>query len=217
MQLGDLPHSSEAIDVLRDFAKHLGKTKKLLSLFSREGVVLTEPIDFEAALADGRCESDDHFEFLQGDIVSTDSAYYIGQRVINNPIFILANSTCDLVKDRRDGLILYRVTPVIVKTEAHQKQATEDLSSMLKFNSTRHLYIPRFEWQSEEVHHNIVDFTKPHTIHSRDLRNAHRIYSLTTLYWRIFSSILRFISSRTNPSEKKLRNTHASLSVRKSA
>ena len=53
---------------------------------------------YEDALADGRIAADeDRFFVLQGDVITTESAYFFGERVTGTPLFAVLNSTCDLV------------------------------------------------------------------------------------------------------------------------
>ena len=49
---------------------------------------------------------------LQGDVVSTEAAYLMGERIVGTPMFAVLNSTCDLVPGRREYASLLRVFPV---------------------------------------------------------------------------------------------------------
>ncbi len=63
---------------------------------------------------------------LQGDIVSTEAAYLMGERIGGSPMFAVLNSTCDLVPGRREYASLLRVVPVTgdgdaLKSALHQR------------------------------------------------------------------------------------------------
>ena len=68
---------------------------------------------YSDAVASGAINADeDKFTMLQGDIVSTEAAYLMGERIVGSPMFAVLNSTCDLVPGRREYASLLRVVQV---------------------------------------------------------------------------------------------------------
>lgn len=96
------------------------------------------PIEYDAAVASRIIdETEDRFDLLQGDIVSTDAGYLLGKRLALIK-FVIASSTCDLVGGRREYAVLLRIQPITTDTP----QAANLLGQLLKFQSTQRLYLP---------------------------------------------------------------------------
>lgn len=76
-------HDQTAIEIVQEFAKSLGKTRNKQVVFGSDGVLLREPpITYQEVIEKGLISQDeDPFSLLQGDIVSTDVAYFFGARV----------------------------------------------------------------------------------------------------------------------------------------
>jgi hypothetical protein len=76
-------HDQTAIEIVQDFAKSLGKTQNKQVLFGLNGVLLREPpITYQEVIEKGIISQDeDPFSLLQGDIISTDAAYFFGERM----------------------------------------------------------------------------------------------------------------------------------------
>ena len=80
--LRGLSHDDSAVQLVRDFASQLGKTKQRQLTFNSPGAIVREPLDYDDALANGLIDSsEDRFYFLQGDIISSDTAYLLGERL----------------------------------------------------------------------------------------------------------------------------------------
>jgi hypothetical protein len=108
------------------------------SLFNAPGALARSPIEYNAAVASGVIDADeDRFGLLQGDIVSTDAGYLLGERLAGVK-FVIASATCDLVTGRREYAALLRIQPITVDTP----QAANLLGQLLKFQSTQRLYLP---------------------------------------------------------------------------
>jgi hypothetical protein len=107
-----LSHDEQALRLIQGFADRLGKTNHRQKVFSAEGVIVRRPIDYQDVLARGAIGTDeDPFTLLQGDIVSTDAAYFLGERITDTK-FAIASSTCDLIPSRRQYAALLRLQPI---------------------------------------------------------------------------------------------------------
>ncbi|GGL77370.1 hypothetical protein GCM10010840_14150 [Deinococcus aerolatus] len=206
-ELREESHSTKAIDILKSFAEQQKNTAGVDKILGQFENILQPPVEFEVMLANRLCLESDEFDFLQGDIIRTESAYYIGERVVNSPTFIIGTSACDLVKDRRECITLFRVEPILApRNDDEEKIIKQLLSNNFKFKSTTSMILPKFPYQDEDVIYNIIELSRPHSITSQNLRLAHRVYSLTSLGWRIFGAVYRFITSRQDPRDEIFRN-----------
>lgn len=201
-QLRSLSHSEEAVQKVRDFARGIGKTAKRQAAFSPEGALVRRPITYQEALETGKiAPEEDRFTFLQGDIVRTDAAYFMGEQVRNLPTFVVLNSTCDLVEERRTYAALLRVKPLL-ETDPQWK---EKLGQLLKFESTREMYLPPLPGDAETTVANIIDFDGIAQIRLADLRLAIRGASLSLVGWRVYGAMVRNVMVRAGKSEVALR------------
>ena len=57
---------------------------------------------------------------LQGDIVSTNAAYFLGERITGSK-FAIASSTCDIIPNRRQYAALLRLQPIKVDNPEAKK------------------------------------------------------------------------------------------------
>jgi hypothetical protein len=131
LALRDLSHDERAVEVVRQFAANLGKTKQRQQVFNAPGALVRTPLDYDEALASGTiAPTEDRFSFLQGDIVSTDAAYLLGNRLTGMK-FVIASATCDLVPARREYAALLRIQPISIDTP----QAANLLGQLLKFRN----------------------------------------------------------------------------------
>jgi len=111
-QLRTLSHDDQALRIIQDFAERLGKTKDRQKVFGAEGALIRQPIEYHNLLSRGLINKDeDSFTLMQGDIVGTDAAYFLGERIVGTK-FAIANSTCDLVPGRRQYAALLRLQPI---------------------------------------------------------------------------------------------------------
>ena len=81
--LSSLSHSDSAISVIRQFAAEMKDSRERLDVLNASGALVRSPILSEETKALGFTEPSDDFTFLQGDVISTESAYFLGERVIN--------------------------------------------------------------------------------------------------------------------------------------
>jgi hypothetical protein len=107
-RLAPLSHSLEAIKIVRDACKSIGNTTERIRLWNSSDALVRKPIQPEQAKELG---FNDEFVLLQGDIVRTDSAYFMGERFTNS-MYAVLNSSCDLVPDRRPYALLLRIAPI---------------------------------------------------------------------------------------------------------
>ncbi|MBD2626069.1 hypothetical protein [Trichormus variabilis] len=196
-------HDDQAIKTIQQFAKNLKKTKNRQEVFNQKGALIREPIYYQDVVKKGLADPEkDSFTLLQGDIVSTNAAYFLGER-IENTKFAIASSTCDLVKGRRNYAALLRVQPISNKNP----KAKEVLSQLLQFTSTQRMYLPPFGDDSSDIVGNSLLFDGIVQIHLDDLLLAQRHASLSLVGWRIFGSMVRSILVRAGEDEVKMRSS----------
>ncbi|MDJ0736208.1 MAG: hypothetical protein QNJ47_19455 [Nostocaceae cyanobacterium] len=202
-QLRTLSHDDQALKIIQAFAGKLNKTKDRQQVFGAEGALVRKPIDYQDVLQRGLIGDDeDPFTLLQGDIVSTDAAYFLGERITGTK-FAIASSTCDLIPNRRKYAALLRLQPI----KANDPKATQLLGEMLKFKSTQLMYLPPLTDDPREVLANAVVFDGIVQIRLDDLLMSTRHASLSLVGWRIFASLIRTIVVRTGISEVNMRSS----------
>lgn len=200
--LQKLSHDDQAIKIIQEFSKKLGKTAKRQQVFNKKAALVREPIEYQDVLQKGLIHpEEDPFCLLQGDIVSTDAAYFLGDRITGNK-FVIATSTCDLVPQRREYAALLRVSPISNK----DSDAKQLLSELLTFKSTKQIYLPPLPGDSSNVVGNAVLFDGIVSIRLEDLLLSTRYASLSLVGWRIFGSLVRSIMVRAGESEVKMRS-----------
>lgn len=196
-QLSDLSHNQDALEAIRNFASKLKKQERQI-IFSTHGSLIIGPICYKDVLAKGLITNEeDPFILLQGDIVGTNAAYLCGER-LEGMRFVVASSTCDLVADRREYASLLRIQPILI-TE------TSILGELLKFASTKRMFLPRFNDDPSDVIANAIIFDGVIQVKLEDLLMATRYASLSLVGWRIFGSLVRAIMVRTGNSEIRIR------------
>jgi hypothetical protein len=205
LALRDLSHDERAVQLVRSFAQTLGKTKHRQQIFNAPGALVRSPLDYDLAVASGAIDSidstEDRFCLLQGDIVSTEAAYLLGERLTGMK-FVVASATCDLVPGRREYAALLRIQPITVDTP----QVQDLLGQLLKFQSTQRLYLPPLPQDPPDTLANAVLFDGIVQIELERLLLANRIGSLSLVGWRIFGSIIRSLLARTGAGEVRLRS-----------
>lgn len=139
-QLAAGSHTDEAALVIESaVTERFKKTAQRQIAFAQPDMICVEPISFSAAVASGAIgEHEDQFTMLQGDVVSTDAAYLMGERIVGSPMFAVLNSTCDLVPGRREYASVLRVFPVTGDGDTLKSA----LHHLLSFRSRRDLYLP---------------------------------------------------------------------------
>jgi hypothetical protein len=202
-RLSNLSHDDQALKIIQNFAQKLGKTSKRQDLFNSKGALIREPIIYQDVLGRGLINADeDPFTLLQGDIISTDAAYFLGERITGMK-FAIATSTCDLVPGRREYAVLLRVQPI--KTD--DPNAKQLLGELLKFNSTQRMYLPPLPGDSSNVIANSLVFDGIIQVRLSDLLIATRYASFSLVGWRIFGSLVRAIMVRAGASEVIMRSS----------
>lgn len=199
--LQNYSHDDQAIKTIQQFSKNLKKTEARQDVFNQ--ALIREPIYYQDVVKKGLADPEkDSFTLLQGDIVSTNAAYFLGDR-LENTKFAIATSTCDLVKNRRQYAALLRVQSISSK----DPKAKEVLSQLLQFKSTQRMYLPPFADDSSDVVGNALLFDGIVQIKLDDLLLAQRHASLSLIGWRIFGSMVRSILVRAGEDEVKMRSS----------
>ncbi len=202
-RLQNLSHDIGPLSIIQSFAKKIGKTKARQKLFNTHGALVRSPIEYQVLLDKGLiAPEEDPFILLQGDIISSDAAYFMGERITGTK-FIVASSTCDLVPNRRQYATLLRLQPITVDNP----YAKQLLGEMLKFTSTQRMYLPPLPGDVDTVLANAVLFDGLVQIRLEDLLMSTRHASLSLVGWRIFGSIVRTIMVRAGESEVKMRTS----------
>lgn len=207
--LRELSHNQEAMSLIRGFAESLGKTKHRQRVLNKKGALVRTPIEYQDALnREVISAEEDEFSLLQGDIISTEAAYLMGERLTGSQNkFAIASSTCDLVPSRRRYAALLCVKPVSKETPKYK----EILGNLLKFNSTKQMYLPPLSVDAEEVLFNVIDFDGIVQVELENLLLATRHASLSLVGWRVFGSLVRNIMVRATEGEEKMRETFWNL------
>lgn len=207
-RLAPLSHSEEALRLIEEsVGRAFKKTAQRQLAFSHAGAIVRPPIRCEDALASGILDAnEDPFVMLQGDIVTTESAFFMGERISGErsgePLFCVMNSTCDLVPNRRRYASLLRVTPVTGTPE----EKTRSLQQLLSFRGRRELYLPPFAGEATPSIGYAVQFDGLAQIRLEDLLLARRLCSLSLVGWRIFGAFTRAIFARAGERESGLRS-----------
>jgi hypothetical protein len=203
-RLSGRSHETEALQLIQSFAQNLGKTKARQKLFNAPGTLVRHPILYQDALERQLISPDDDaFTLLQGDIVSTEAAYFLGERIVGAR-FAIATSTCDLIPHRREYAALFRLQPL----RHDAPNISSLLGELLRFASTRRMYLPPLPDDPQEVIANVILFDGIAQIRLNDLLLAHRQASLSLVGWRIFGSLVRTMMVRAGKSEVEMRTSH---------
>ncbi len=199
----EISHGDQALKIIQNFANSLGKTKNRQALFNTKGAIVRPPIVYHDLLQKNLISSDeDSFTLLQGDIISTEAAYFLGERLTKMK-FAIATSTCDLIPNRRQYAALLRLQPI----KADDPNVKQLLGELLTFKSTQRMYLPPLPDDPEEVIGNAILFDGIVQIRLNDLLLATRHASLSLVGWRILGSLVRTILVRAGTSEEKMRKS----------
>ena len=183
-------------------AQRFRKTAQRQVAFAQPNTICVVPISFADAVTSGAIGADeDEFTMLQGDIVSTEAAYVMGERIVGKPMFAVLNATCDLVPGRREYASLLRVAPVAGDGDALKST----LQHLLSFRSRRDLYLPPLPNEEAPTLGYAIRFDGVAQIRMEELLLARRICSLSLVGWRIFGSFARVLISREGNGEAGLR------------
>jgi hypothetical protein len=199
--LRGLSHGDEALAKVRAFAEAVGGTRARQAVFNRAGALVRRPITEGEARAAGLLgEGADPLHLLQGDVIGTEAAYFLGSRAAPGR-FVVANASCDLVPGRREYVALLRVLPV----RQGDPDAKAVLGQLLRFRSTHRMYLPPLPGDPADVIGNAVAFDGIAQARQPDALLATRVASLTLVGWRILGSHLRGVLTRAGDEEIVLR------------
>ena len=140
---------------------------------------------------------------LQGDVIRTECAYFLGERVTGRPKYAILNSSCDLVPGRSSYAALLR----ILELRRDEEKAKGKLGTLLKFTPRDSMYLPVLPDDGPDVIGNVIQFDGICQIRSPELLLSHRLASLSLVGWRIFASFARTVIARANPREVLIRST----------
>jgi hypothetical protein len=150
------------------------------------------------------------FCVLQGDVIRTDAAYVLGERRDQNPTYVIATSTCDLVPGRRKTVSLLEVEPRRANyTEVAQIQ--NHLGQLTMFKSTQHLYLPPLPDDPPEVLFNVAHLDATAQCENAVLPFVQRRASMTLIGWRVSGAFLRDLQIRAGEEELAIRRVAQQL------
>jgi hypothetical protein len=201
-RLVELSQTEAQTEAIKTFSEGLAKTAHRIAVFNAPGALVRRPIRPEETQALSFDGPDDNFVLLQGDVVSTESAFYLGERLTGRPKYVVLNSSCDLVPDRRECSALLRVKEI----RRSERDVGSKLNLLLRFKRTHSMYLPPLTVDSDDVVCNGVEFDGICQIRSSDLLLANRIASLSLVGWRIFASFAQMVIARSNPREGNMRS-----------
>jgi hypothetical protein len=199
--LSSLSHSEDALNAVKNFSAGLKNSAERINVFNAAQAFVRLPISSGETQALGFDGPDDDFRLLQGDIVSTESGYCLGERITNSPKYIVLSSSCDLVPGRRNHAALLRIREI----REGERDFRAKLNVLLRFVKTDAMYLPPLPSDAAEVVCNAIDFDGVCQIRSADLVLANRIASLSLVGWRIFASFARMVVARANERESQMR------------
>ena len=199
-ELAPLSHGTQALQLLRDFLKGLGKVTDRQRFLADH--VFCPPISYE----DIRGSLDvEPFHLLQGDVIRTDTAYVLGSRRVGIPSYVVATSTCDLVAGRRESAVLLPIEPRRASDYPLQHKLESDLSNLIVFRSTRYVYLAALPDDEPEVLFNVARLDPLAQCPNEALAFAERRASMTLIGWRVFGAVLRTIQVREAEGEAQMR------------
>ncbi len=201
--LAPLTHNSAILERVRHFAVGLGiKTGQRQAALNLWGVLLQNPITLEAALEHGYSSDADAFNVLQGDLISTQSAFFMGERLTGDRRFIILSPTCDLVSQRRAFASLLEVKAITADT----LNAGALLNSLTSFKRSDAMYLPPLEADLERgILGFAVSFDGVCNIGNTEIQTATRLASSSLVGWRVFCAMLQSVLTRAGADEIALR------------
>jgi hypothetical protein len=205
--LAKLVHKPELLERIRTFSHTIGnRTAERQPILNLPGVLWQNPILLETALTKGYAATADAFNVLQGDVIATQSAYFMGERQTGNRYFIVLTPTCDLVFERRQYASLLELQPIM----ASHPDAKALLGSLTAFKRTDAMYLPPLLedlTNQTGVLGYAVSFDGICSISNAEVQLAQRIRSLSLVGWRVFCAMIQGVLTRTGEDEQKLRES----------
>jgi hypothetical protein len=202
-ELAPMTHNPAIIARVRQFAAEIGKkTSQRQAVLNLQGVLMQAPIHHTEALERGYSPDSDPFTVLQGDLISTQSAFLMGQRLSGERRFMVLTPTCDLVPERREFASLLEVKPINAQTA----KAAELLSSLTAFRRTDAMYLPPTETNLEQgVLGFALVFDGICSISNSHVQMATRLASSSLVGWRVFCAMRQSVLTRAGDDEIALR------------
>ncbi len=199
--LSNLSHDEGALSVIRRFSDGLANTRARLLAFNDTNAIVRPAITTDQTNALGFVENDDQFTVLQGDVITSEAAYFMGERICSGPRYVVLNSSCDLVPERREFASLLRIKPI----RKSERDAAAKLNLLLRFKRSDSMYLPVLQDDEPDVLCNVIQFDGICQLRSSDLALAGRLASLSVVGWRIFASFSRVVFARANQRECEMR------------
>jgi len=200
-KLSTLSHSEEAIGVIEQFCSEIKGTQARINLLNQANAIIRSPIEFHESQSLGFNQAEDAFTVLQGDVIRTESAFRLGERVTGKVAYVVLNSSCDLVLGRKQTALLLPISEILRGDPA----ANRKLGELVKFSRRDAMYLPPLFDDSDDVVGNSIQFDGVCQIETKSLHIANRVASLSLIGWRIFASFSRIVFARANPREVEIR------------
>lgn len=149
-KLAPFTHGPDALHIIQDALRGL-KPRARQDLLNEH--LLCAPI-YHDHVKNSLPPDVEQFLVLQGDVIRTEAAYYLGTRLIAGPSFVVATSTCDIIPDRRKTALLLQVEPKR-KDYASVEEIKNHLGGLTLFKPTRYFYLPPLPDDDPDVLYNL--------------------------------------------------------------
>ncbi|GAC1406194.1 MAG: hypothetical protein NVSMB52_19770 [Chloroflexota bacterium] len=199
-KLTPLSHGNEALQLIQEFLKSLGKVTARQRFLADK--IFCPPITSENVRGTLDIEE---FHMLQGDIIRSDAAYILGTRQVDDPSYVVASSTCDLVPGRRESALLLPIEPRRMTDFESEQKLKDAISNLVTFRSTRYIYLSALPDDEIDVLVNVAYLDPLAQCANDSLMMAERRASMRLIGWRMFGSLLRNIQVREAEDEATIR------------
>jgi hypothetical protein len=164
--------------------------------------LLQTPITLEAAIEKRYSSASDAFQVLQGDVITTQSAYFMGERLTGDRRYLILTPTCDLVSHRRAFASLLALKAMTSDT----LNVGGLLSSLTAFKRSDAMYLPPFDFDLEQgILGYAVSFDGVCNIGNSEIQSSTRLASVSLVGWRVFCAMLQSVLTRASADEIALR------------
>ena len=207
--LAPLTHNTAVLERIKAFAEIIGaKSHQRQPVLNLSGVLLQPPITLTDAFMRGYAAESDAFNVLQGDVITTQSAYFMGERLTGERRFVVLTPSCDLVSGRREHASLLSMSAITATTD----KAKELLSSLTAFRRSDAMYLPPLEADLERgILGFAVSFDGVCNIGNAEIQTATRLASASLVGWRVYCAMLQSVLTRAGTDEIALRRSFTTL------
>lgn len=193
-------HGDAGLAAIREYLGNMELTDRMGFLADN---LVTRPIYHAAAVL--RVGSDvEQFNVLQGDVVRSSAAFFLGNRAPEQT-YVVATSSCDLPPGREATALLLPVRANRRQDYPSDRALKAALRKATLFEHTRTFYLPALPDDPSDVLFNTAHLDKLHTCDNAGANLAERRASLTLLGWRLFGVLARELLVREAADEALMR------------